>query len=908
MDVEYTFEMSDVERYTAQCKTMDGLPDPQPPSLTEATTTSLALRWTKSIPFPAGIIQAIEVQYAIAPNPKLVGNSASFEEEKSSFTPASGKSESTPSSPMRWFALISRTFSQAHFEHYKWSGLTPGSHYVLRLRYRSSGTNWSEYSQASAVYSTLADRPRAPIVPTCIPVTSFAVQIIWGPTNQTPVANEASQRRSVLAENGSPVFEYVLVGKSVGEDDFIELYRGPNKTHLELGLFPEIAYTFKLAAVNSIGISDFSQPVSVQTPSRPVRNSSVARSIFVATAAGIDLSLDFGKAICVKEADADKEVIALSGFTPVQIQIARMCREAWREYWDSSSEQTFYFNSILSIRQLEIPAVLRDTSRGVTNSNSSPSRRINPAQSVSTKGGPSADGTTLDANSPEILFRKKRYRLLHALRKKTANFARSKDVVHLELERASMLADCFTAFEKLSALDFRRRVRVSFVGEQGLDSGGLSKEAFLVLTKQAAYYSGPKYHRWVSSVVSTILVPRERARNVAVATTAADVEKEKSTANTSSLNATDTERREEQGQSALVEEQVEGYFLSSKAASEAPIATDAAPKQAGSTEKDRADSGMAEACFQSIIALDTERRISSVQFFKFLGRLLGKAVYDRQLVDFPLSSLLLKHLLGEISEGSAPCSPSTRGDAQATGGMSVKLSSTDTSTLEMLDELRYLDHELHKQLLWMCENDITDVIYETFSVSDGKNEFPLCAHGETKNVTEDNKMEYIRLMIQWKTTYSVAHNLFPFLEAFHEIIPLNMLQKAELTAEELNLVLNGKREVDVEDLRAFCIYQGVDAYFNETHDSVIWFWQSMRAFSQSERRNLLKFFTGSGRVPLDGYDPPLNVTQGHEMTLNSLPRAHTCFNQIVLPKYSCFEVCVKQLRFAMDNTAGFEFA
>jgi hypothetical protein len=60
-------------------------------------------------------------------------------------------------------------------------------------------------------------------------------------------------------------------------------------------------------------------------------------------------------------------------------------------------------------------------------------------------------------------------------------------------------------------------------------------------------------------------------------------------------------------------------------------------------------------------------------------------------------------------------------------------------------------------------------------------------------------------------------------------------------------------------------------------------------------------------VPLDGFDPPLNITQGDaDMALNSLPRAHTCFNQLVLPRYSKYEMCVKQLRFAMENTVGFE--
>jgi hypothetical protein len=32
-------------------------------------------------------------------------------------------------------------------------------------------------------------------------------------------------------------------------------------------------------------------------------------------------------------------------------------------------------------------------------------------------------------------------------------------------------------------------------------------------------------------------------------------------------------------------------------------------------------------------------------------------------------------------------------------------------------------------------------------------------------------------------------------------------------------------------------------------------------FNSNEKRETLRFFTGSARVPLDGFDPPLNITE-----------------------------------------------
>lgn len=909
VDITHVFDVADAERYTAQCKTIEGLPDPQPPALVNATTSSIELQWLSRLPFPVGIIQAVEVQYAVISKEEGENDSSRGAKEQQ---PSSSSKKDHSSDNYRWFSLVSRTFNQTMMGQYYWSNLPPGSQYVVRIRYRTSGVNWSEFSVPSPVYSTLADKPRPPPAPQCVAITCFAIQINWDLTVGEAEPAAVAARRSSLADNGSPILEYILVGKSVGGDDFVELYRGPNKTHLLLGLFAEYAYSFKLAAVNAMGSSEFSPLVSIQTPARPTRNSSVVKSIAAATAAGINVfDVDFHRSISVTENDANSEVIAYSGYTEAQIQIARQCRDAWREYWDASTEQPFYFNSILSIRQLEMPSILRVAREGNCTANQiymGPSTRGNGASPQRRASQQQPDLSSQDPLSPELLFRKKRYRLLHALRKKAAGAgaasSKSKDIIQLELNRASMLADCYRAFSKLTAGDFKRRMKVTFIGERGLDSGGLSKEAFLLLTKQAAYYAGPKYRKWLCAIISTVKVPRIVEQSQALLQKASYPEKATS-------------------KDPFIEEKVEGYFLSSTAETKIPALADNALADADAGGKD----AMLDACYKSIVELDTQLKISGAQYFRFLGRLLGKALVDRQLVDFPLSVLLCKHLLGDFAESTPSANTASTGSSSATatagaGGNTSPSSSAETAaenpktakdkavadhkTFQMLTELKYLDQELHKSLLWIWENDVTNVIYETFSVSDGTNEFPLCADGEKTDVTEANKREYVKLMISWKTTYSVAKHLFPLVQAFHEIVPLSALKSAEFTPEELNLVLNGKREVDVEELRAYCIYHGADAYFNESHEGVAWFWQAVRSFNQTERRNLLTFFTGSARVPLDGYDPPINITQGVDMDLNSLPRAHTCFNQLVLPRYANYEMCAKQLKFAMENTVGFE--
>ncbi|KAJ1436694.1 hypothetical protein B484DRAFT_416777 [Ochromonadaceae sp. CCMP2298] len=90
-----------------------------------------------------------------------------------------------------------------------------------------------------------------------------------------------------------------------------------------------------------------------------------------------------------------------------------------------------------------------------------------------------------------------------------------------------------------------------------------------------------------------------------------------------------------------------------------------------------------------------------------------------------------------------------------------------------------MDISLYNTLHWIWENDISGIIYETFSVpGEGDSQIPLCGGGADREVTELNKREYVKLYLQWSTYYSVLHLLNPFLAAFHSVIPLCQIQGA----------------------------------------------------------------------------------------------------------------------------------
>ena len=68
----------------------------------------------------------------------------------------------------------------------------------------------------------------------------------------------------------------------------------------------------------------------------------------------------------------------------------------------------------------------------------------------------------------------------------------------------------------------------------------------------------------------------------------------------------------------------------------------------------------------------------------------------------------------------------------------------------------------------------------------------------------------------------------------------------------------------------------------------------------------MKFITGTSQYPLDAYDPPFTLTNAEGDINTALPRAHTCFNQLVLPSYESPKILKEKLLYAIENTEGFQ--
>ncbi|WBW74340.1 HECT-type ubiquitin-protein ligase E3 Ptr1 [Schizosaccharomyces osmophilus] len=270
-----------------------------------------------------------------------------------------------------------------------------------------------------------------------------------------------------------------------------------------------------------------------------------------------------------------------------------------------------------------------------------------------------------------------------------------------------------------------------------------------------------------------------------------------------------------------------------------------------------------------------------LSFFKFTGRIIGKSVYDGRLLDCHFSRAVYKHMLHR--------------------SVSVK-------------DIESLDPDYCKSLVWMLNNDITDIITEEFAVEKDvfgeKTIVDLIPNGRNIPVTELNKHDYVNRMVDYKLVESVKDQLHSLLEGFSDIIPPNLIQI--FNEQELELLISGLPEIDNDDWRNNTDYHG----YSVSSPQIQWFWRAVRSFDEEERAKLLQFATGTSKVPLNGFKElegmsgfqRFNIHKSYG-SLNRLPQSHTCFNQLDLPEYETYEQLRTMLLTAInEGSEGFGFA
>ncbi|XP_044188809.1 E3 ubiquitin-protein ligase NEDD4 isoform X6 [Thunnus albacares] len=266
-----------------------------------------------------------------------------------------------------------------------------------------------------------------------------------------------------------------------------------------------------------------------------------------------------------------------------------------------------------------------------------------------------------------------------------------------------------------------------------------------------------------------------------------------------------------------------------------------------------------------------------LSYFKFIGRVAGMAVFHGKLLDGFFIRPFYKMMLGkQIS----------------------------------LKDMESVDSEYYNSLKWILENDPTELDLRFCIDEDNFGQtyqVDLKPSGSDMVVTNDNKKEYIDLVIQWRFVNRVQKQMNAFLEGFTELILIDLIKIFD--ENELELLMCGLGDVDVNDWRQHTVYKNG---YCPNHPVIQWFWKVVLLMDAEKRIRLLQFVTGTSRVPMNGFaelygsNGPQLFTIEQWGTPDKLPRAHTCFNRLDLPTYESFEDLREKLLMAVENAQGFE--
>ncbi|XP_050783124.1 LOW QUALITY PROTEIN: E3 ubiquitin-protein ligase HUWE1 [Gopherus flavomarginatus] len=271
-----------------------------------------------------------------------------------------------------------------------------------------------------------------------------------------------------------------------------------------------------------------------------------------------------------------------------------------------------------------------------------------------------------------------------------------------------------------------------------------------------------------------------------------------------------------------------------------------------------------------------------LSYFKFVGRIVAKAVYDNRLLECYFTRSFYKHILGK----------------------SVRYTDMESE-----------DYHFYQGLVYLLENDVSTLGYDlTFSTE--VQEFGVCEvrdlkpNGANILVTEENKKEYVHLVCQMRMTGAIRKQLAAFLEGFYEIIPKRLI--SIFTEQELELLISGLPTIDIDDLKSNTEYHK----YQSNSIQIQWFWRALRSFDQADRAKFLQFVTGTSKVPLQGFAAleGMNGIQKFQIhrddrSTDRLPSAHTCFNQLDLPAYESYEKLRHMLLLAIQECSeGFGLA
>lgn len=268
-------------------------------------------------------------------------------------------------------------------------------------------------------------------------------------------------------------------------------------------------------------------------------------------------------------------------------------------------------------------------------------------------------------------------------------------------------------------------------------------------------------------------------------------------------------------------------------------------------------------CTQGVAEVAELLGSSEQQLFWYVGRMLGKCIYERVTLP-PLSSFFVSRLRME------PVLPSdlSRVDADLYDGLRALLR-MDAADLEAVDQTFTVTYER-----------LGAVHTEDLRPGGGP-------------VTPGNVRQFYDLLARWHLDKRFGDTMQAAADGLNSVLPCRFVRL--LSVGEMRVLFCAAPAIDVDDWQQYSVG-------GEGEPVAQWFWDEVRGMGEGDRRNLLKFVTGAPFAPFLGFEAlaPRFTVCCTDQPATHMPSATTCGHILHLPAYPDRETLRARLRYILD--------
>lgn len=271
------------------------------------------------------------------------------------------------------------------------------------------------------------------------------------------------------------------------------------------------------------------------------------------------------------------------------------------------------------------------------------------------------------------------------------------------------------------------------------------------------------------------------------------------------------------------------------------------------------------------------------ELYYLLGVVVGMAIYNSIILDIKFPKLLYKKLLGfkTTFEDLFEIEPTIAKNLKQLG----KMTSEEISNLSLNFEITIVD------------------------INNVSKTYELVENGSELHLNASNKFEYISKYSRYLLDKIVEKQFVQFSKGFRHVMGNNILTL--FTPAEIQKLIIGDDNLNESNRYDIEILKNISKFKNCDNQDiiVIWFWEYFNELSIEQQKKLMRFVTGSDRIPATGLTSlTFKVTKLRDISnvySERLPISHTCFNEICLWEYKSKDALKAKIDLAINESEGF---